>query len=130
MCKSDSALNDMKPKLNHHKDNEYNELMMAKTDRSNATLNLDLTTLYLHRAECKETRIGETYAGTLSTTLHGWKCQNWYHQYPFKHDIGIRKEEFPDDSVEAAMNYCRNPNNYTYGPWCFTTNPGVLFDYV
>jgi len=28
-------------------------------------------------------------------------------------------ENFPDDSVKDAANYCRNPDNYENGPWCY-----------
>lgn len=26
---------------------------------------------------------------------------------------------FPDDSLDLAENFCRNPTNKTFGPWCF-----------
>ena len=32
------------------------------------------------------------------------------------------------DFVTDSQNYCRNPNNFKYGPWCYTMEAGVAWD--
>ena len=54
---------------------------------------------------CKITRLGDTYTGMVSITVQGWTCQHWASQFPIKHDIGSKDEEFPDGSVQDARNF-------------------------
>ena len=35
---------------------------------------------------------------------------------------------FPGSSVEDAQNYCRNPDNYAGGVWCYTTDLVVRWE--
>ena len=39
--------------------------------------------------------------------------------------------DFSDESVQDAVNYCRNPDPTlrTEGPWCFTTEQDLVWDY-
>ena len=36
---------------------------------------------------------------------------------------------FPDGSMAAAENFCRNPDREAGGPWCYTTDPDVRWEY-
>jgi len=35
---------------------------------------------------------------------------------------------YPDGSVAAANNYCRNPDGSAVGLWCYTTDPSVRWE--
>ena len=63
--------------------------------------------------ECRETKSGETYTGTVSTTTDGWSCEYWVN---IEGTIeGMQAKDFPDESVQNARNYCRNPDNDSRG---------------
>ena len=64
------------------------------------------------------------YRGTMSVTVSGKKCQYWQHQRPHSHSMGSTDVEFPDGSIAAAANFCRNPNRETR-LWCFTIDPNT-----
>ena len=75
---------------------------------------------------CKTSESGGDYIGTISRTISGRTCQSWEVQYPHKHHF---EDELPG-SVAAHRNYCRNPSNkMSGGPWCFTTDPSVEWEY-
>ncbi|XP_077861613.1 uncharacterized protein LOC144342143 [Saccoglossus kowalevskii] len=63
--------------------------------------------------ECYEHFDGSDYDGTVSSTIGGHTCEVWtFTEY---YDVGDH-------------NYCRNPDGDS-GVWCFTTSPGVQWDY-
>ncbi len=68
------------------------------------------------------------YTGTSSVTQSGRTCQAWASQTPHLHTLGSTDREFPDDSVQEASNYCRDPD-YSGALWCFTTDPDVQWEY-
>jgi len=43
----------------------------------------------------------------------------------------LQDMDFPDQSVQDAVNYCRNPDPLlrTEGPWCFSTEQDLVWDY-
>ena len=74
---------------------------------------------------CKTTAAGAEYSGTLSTTSSGRTCQKWDTGTPHSHD------KFPSHFVGGVFpaNFCRNPDNDSKGPWCFTTDPNKEWEY-
>ena len=71
--------------------------------------------------ECKTTDVGADYKGQLSTTTSGRTCQAWGSQSPHRHTRN-NPDKFPDATLGDAGNYCRNPDNTSNGPWCYTTD--------
>merc|ERR1712168_116790 len=78
--------------------------------------------------ECKNTANGADYTGYQTRTDNGRNCQAWFSHlgvYPLDFNTPydpIIDRNFPDGSIDAARNYCRNPDNDPKGPWCWTGN--------
>ncbi|XP_032066321.1 hepatocyte growth factor-like protein [Thamnophis elegans] len=68
---------------------------------------------------------GEDYQGTVSKTRKGITCQKWKEQTP--HTLQHFFPLLPN--VRLEQNYCRNPDNDSHGPWCYTMDPNTQFDY-
>ncbi|VDI13978.1 low density lipoprotein-related protein 2 [Mytilus galloprovincialis] len=64
--------------------------------------------------------LGASYNGTLSVTISGRTCQAWGSQTPHKHLYS---------KISDQYNYCRNPSLDYPGPWCYTTDPNVKYEY-
>ena len=73
------------------------------------------------------TDIGIYYVGTLSTTENGKTCQRWDSQTPHSHSW-TDESRYPDITVSDASNYCRNPEHWGGGLWCWTTDPNVNWE--
>ncbi|XP_042545698.1 plasminogen [Dipodomys spectabilis] len=73
--------------------------------------------------ECYEGN-GQSYRGTSSTTITGKKCQSWWSMSPHRHE----KTPLNFPNAGLTMNYCRNPDA-DKGPWCYTTDPSVRWEY-
>jgi hypothetical protein len=65
---------------------------------------------------------GQPYQGVRYVTQSGRVCQRWDAQEPHTHSYTA--VDLQDLTLEDAANYCRNPDNKTGGPWCFTTDRG------
>ncbi|CAG0901605.1 unnamed protein product, partial [Darwinula stevensoni] len=73
---------------------------------------------------CKKDSRGTTYLGKLNHTASGRPCQNWTADVPHFRNMEIMEDDnFPDGSTEKARNFCRNPDGYDLGPWCYTGDP-------
>ncbi|XP_065585755.1 plasminogen-like [Cyrtonyx montezumae] len=69
---------------------------------------------------------GKDYRGTVAKTGNGRTCQEWSSQSPHSH-----KYFTPLTHPRAGLdkNYCRNPDGDVNGLWCFTTDPGKIWEY-
>ena len=62
--------------------------------------------------------LGVDYQGFVSVTSSGFTCQAWSSSEPHKHgftDVG-------------EHNHCRNPDGYSGGAWCYTSDPGKRWE--
>ncbi|XP_014650878.1 PREDICTED: plasminogen [Ceratotherium simum simum] len=78
----------------------------------------------IYLSECK-TGNGRSYRGTMSKTKNGVACQKWSDSSP--HVPKYSPDKYPSEGLEE--NYCRNPDSDEKGPWCYTTDPDIRFDY-
>ncbi|CAD5125314.1 DgyrCDS13557 [Dimorphilus gyrociliatus] len=75
--------------------------------------------------ECKRSLQEQWYIGTRNVSQTGKKCLYWRNMSnSFK--IPYR---FPDESLQSAENYCRNPTNRTFGPWCYVDKESEMWEY-
>lgn len=84
--------------------------------------------LTANNLNCKTSILGQDYTGTYSQTVSGRTCQRWDSQTPHEH-INNDPARFPDASLDEVANYCRNPDNDEGGPWCYTTDPDIRYEY-
>ncbi|CAK7301102.1 PLG [Vulpes lagopus] len=102
-------------------------VIMAENSKSSIVFRMRDVFLFekrIYLSECK-TGNGKTYRGTMAKTKNGIACQKWSDNSP--HKPNYTPEKHPLEGLEE--NYCRNPDNDEKGPWCYTTNPDVRFDY-
>ncbi|RXN17807.1 hepatocyte growth factor-like protein [Labeo rohita] len=72
--------------------------------------------------ECYEDN-GESYRGNLSKTRSGIPCGLWS-DHTFRRDTQSAKA-----SAGLELNLCRNPDRDKHGPWCYTSNSSIPWDY-
>ncbi|XP_065063451.1 apolipoprotein(a)-like isoform X12 [Rhopilema esculentum] len=75
--------------------------------------------------DCKTTVKGMGYRGYISQTRTGKDCQRWDQQYPHTHRLSPTK--YPTLGLDS--NYCRNPDGEPFGPWCYSLDPAVRWEY-
>lgn len=77
-------------------------------------------------SECYHDVTGSDYRGKVSRTKSGFYCQPWVAQFPHAHRH--TPAVFPDAGLRGH-NFCRNPDGGKEGPWCYTTDPNVPWEY-
>ncbi|KAI9531621.1 hypothetical protein NQZ68_039327 [Dissostichus eleginoides] len=65
---------------------------------------------------------GVNYEGNINITKSGRQCQYWTSSFP--HPI-IREFNASEPESVLQENFCRNPDQRSEGPWCFTKDPTV-----
>ena len=74
---------------------------------------------------CKETRSAIDYNGTLSYTYTGQICQTW----TIYKNASLPLGTYDKNNSTEIDNYCRNVNNNSKGPWCWTDYANNQWDY-
>ena len=88
---------------------------------------LDIRSILAMR-ECRRQGEAHDYQGTMDNTVSGRICQRWDSQSPHDH-ILTNPGWFPDSSLDAAINYYRNPDGEGFGPWCYTSDSVIRWEY-
>jgi len=75
----------------------------------------------------------KSYEGKTAKTQNGLDCLHWSSEKAkkfYERNIGqLKDEDFPDASVDKAMNYCRVPDDYTE-LWCLVEDKyGIRYGY-
>ncbi|XP_040408480.1 plasminogen-like [Cygnus olor] len=102
-------------------------LTLAENTKTTLTFSSTDSVLYekrIYLLQCKR-GIGKNYRGTEAKTWRGIPCQKWAEKTP--HNPNITPEKYPSAGLEE--NYCRNPDDDVNGPWCYTADPTIRFDY-
>ena len=61
-------------------------------------------------------------APVTDTVDEGETCLDWRHFDNY--EARWSPDTFPETTAAESANYCRNPDNHEYGPWCFTSLTG------
>jgi len=59
----------------------------------------------------------------MSTTVNGNACRPW--SMGSNYAAAQDPANFPDGSIDAASNYCRNPDSDPGGPWCHVAHSNI-----
>lgn len=82
----------------------------------------------VRNCDCNPTPDGSQYKGKTQYTENGRKCQEWKSQSPHEHGYGEDATLFPDNKIADAKNFCRNPDGWADGLWCYTTDPDTRWE--
>ena len=74
--------------------------------------------------DCRRDQAAIGYLGNISVAVSGRRCLPWS---KVARNQFIYDSDFPDGSVGAARDYCRNIHRDDQGPWCFTE--GSVMEY-
>ncbi|CAG2228904.1 PLG [Mytilus edulis] len=74
-----------------------------------------------YKLECKITALGTEYKGLKNVTVTGIQCKKWTSNWP--------TESLFKEYVGDQENYCRNPDFTSGGPWCYTMDPTIRWQY-
>ncbi|XP_060634283.2 hepatocyte growth factor isoform X4 [Anolis sagrei] len=70
---------------------------------------------------------GVNYMGNVARTRFGLTCSPWDQNIQdLKRHLPLEKDL---DISKLKKNYCRNPDQNAHGPWCYTNDPQVPWDY-
>ena len=67
------------------------------------------------------------YFGNISQTYSGKLCESWANLDKRHQKRGFNRKDL--QYMHGYNNYCRNPDNDTLGPWCFTTDIYTSWQY-
>ena len=81
--------------------------------------------IYAAGHSCKRNAKGSFYLGRTNKTSSDRDCQNWnlyssFHNWTW---------QYPDDAIDDASNFCRNPDHKPLGPWCYFGDKSDEWEY-
>ena len=83
-----------------------------------------------HNSDCTWTFAGDEYRGHYALTVTARSCRMWSDVKDSKdQSVMFTDEHFPEQSIDEAYNFCRNPNASKSGSWCYTTDPRMEWEY-
>lgn len=68
------------------------------------------------------------YVGKTNVTKNGRECQRWDSQVPHSHPH-TDLQFYPEKKLSDAHNYCRNPEQGYFDPWCMTMDPLMEWEF-
>lgn len=78
---------------------------------------------------CRKSGIGTDFDSPLNFTVSNRKCQFWNSDEPHLIPKSLKsKHLFPEQNLNHAQNFCRDPTADIAGPWCYTTDPNVPYE--
>ncbi|ELU09320.1 hypothetical protein CAPTEDRAFT_223208 [Capitella teleta] len=129
VCTNDPNPTELPEENNFTNYPEHTDKPVISEEHNNFTIieGPDITEPEYNTSICRNTQLGKDYVGQKQITTSGNECQRWDRQYPQEHSM--QGNWFSEGDLHSAVNYCRNPDGEPGGPWCYTTNPDVRWEY-